>query len=85
MSAVRQAYKVFVGNLAWTVGNRELQMYFSKFGMVSNATVVFDKSNGRSKSYGFVTFATRDGFNNATNQSNHLLDGKVLRIQEANN
>lgn len=84
-SFVRKSYKLFVGNLAWTVGNRELQMYFSRFGSVNNAAVIFDKQSGFSKNYGFVVFATREGFINASNHSNHLLDGKVLRVHEANN
>ncbi|XP_037944936.1 28 kDa ribonucleoprotein, chloroplastic-like [Teleopsis dalmanni] len=83
--ATRNIYKLFVGNLPWTIGNKELQLYFSKFGHVSSAQVVFDKQQGLSKSYGFVTFSTRDGFNSASNQNTHTLEGRVLNIQAANN
>ncbi|XP_055902489.1 SRA stem-loop-interacting RNA-binding protein, mitochondrial [Eupeodes corollae] len=84
-SFLRNSYKLFVGNLPWTVGSRELQLYFSKFGNVANASVIFDKNNGFSKSYGFVVFSTRDAFNSASNHTHHLLDGRVLRVQEASN
>lgn len=83
--AVRHSYKLFIGNLPWTVGSRELQLYFSKFGNVSAASVIFDKNKGFSRGYGFVTFGTRDAYNSASNHSNHFLDGRVLRVQETNN
>lgn len=83
-SFARQSHKLFVGNLAWTVGKRDLQLYFSRFGPVKESIVVFDKASGFSKNYGFIIFGTREGFYNAASHSNHLLDGKILRVQEAN-
>lgn len=79
------AQKLFVGNLPWTVGNTELKMYFSKFGHVSTASVVYDKNCGLSKGYGFVTYSTRDGFNSAANKQHHDLEGRQLQVQPANN
>lgn len=82
-NAVRSLYKLYVGNLPWTVGHNELKKYFSKFGHVSAATVVFDKKTGLSKNYGFVTFSNREGLENATFQSAHKLEGNSLRIQSS--
>lgn len=81
--ALRNIYKLFVGNLPWTVGNRELQYYFSKFGHVSSASVIYDKSNGMSRGYAFVIFGHRDGYNSAANKTNHFLEGRVLTVQPA--
>jgi len=83
MSA-RNVYKLFIGNLSWTISNHELKYYFSKFGHISNSTVVFDKESKMSKGYGFVTFSTRDGYNSAANKNNHFLEGRVLSVQPAN-
>lgn len=80
----RNSYKLFVGNLPWTIAQPQLQAYFSKFGHVASASVVFDKLQGFSKGYGFVVFSNRDGFNSASNQHIHTLEGRVLNVQAAN-
>ncbi|XP_030373826.1 glycine-rich RNA-binding protein RZ1A [Scaptodrosophila lebanonensis] len=82
-SIARNSYKLFVGNLPWTTGSKELKIYFSRYGHVSNAEVVFDKL-GLSKYYGFVTFSQRDAYNSASNQNTHFLEGRVLNVQRAN-
>ncbi|XP_067635653.1 SRA stem-loop-interacting RNA-binding protein, mitochondrial [Eurosta solidaginis] len=80
----RQSYKLFIANLPWTIGQKELLSYFSSFGHVANASVVFDKSIGFSKGYGFVTFSGRDGFMGASNKNRHFIEGRVLNVQPAN-
>lgn len=75
--------KLFVGNLSWTISNRELKQYFSKYGHVSSASVVFDKNSGISRGYGFVTFSSRNGYESASNTKHHSLEGRVLNIQMA--
>ena len=82
---VRHSYKLFVGNLPWTVGQKELQTYFSKFGHVATSAIVYDKQLGFSKGYGFVTFSSSDAYNSACNQNSHFLEGRVLTVTEANN
>uniref|UniRef100_A0A905AWJ0 RRM domain-containing protein n=1 Tax=Glossina morsitans morsitans TaxID=37546 RepID=A0A905AWJ0_GLOMM len=85
MSNVRRTYKLFVGNLPWTIGQKELELYFSKFGHVSSAAIVYDNQQGISKGYGFVTFSSGDGYNSACNQNLHHLEGRVLSVKEASN
>lgn len=77
------ARKIFIGNLPWTVSNRELKLYFSKFGHVENANVVFEKSFGMSRGYGFVTFSSIDGYRKALNEAVHRLEGRVLNIKQS--
>ncbi|XP_075232073.1 SRA stem-loop-interacting RNA-binding protein, mitochondrial-like [Lycorma delicatula] len=83
-SVARSLRKVFVGGLPWTVGTNELRQYFSEFGHVVNAFVIFDRNTGLSRGYGFVTFGNPAGFNSALNQQKHILEGNVLQIQPAN-
>uniref|UniRef100_A0A1L8DI41 Putative rna recognition motif found in sra stem-loop-interacting rna-binding protein n=1 Tax=Nyssomyia neivai TaxID=330878 RepID=A0A1L8DI41_9DIPT len=86
VSLIRSFHRVFVGNLPWTVAGKDLKMYFSKFGHVSSASVVFDKTTtGLSKGYGFVEFSTHDGFIAATNNQVHFLEGRVISVQKARN
>ncbi|XP_059621267.1 uncharacterized protein LOC132264935 [Phlebotomus argentipes] len=83
ISLIRSLYRVFVGNLSWTASGRDVKMYFSKFGHVASASVVFDKNTGLSKGYGFVDFSTQDGLIAATNNQVHFLEGRVLTVQKA--
>lgn len=76
--------RLFVGNLPWTISKRELRDYFSQFGYVSNAQVLFNKETGLSKGFGFVHFGTREGCINASNKENHVLEGNVIHVNPAN-
>jgi len=84
--ASRVVLRVFMGNIPWTIGSHELRQFASSFGAVTHASVVFDKSTGMSKGYGFVTFASRDGFNKATMSGAgfHVLEGNHINIQPTN-
>lgn len=83
-NAARSLYKLYVGNLPWTVGHNELKKYFSKFGHVNLATVVFDKKTGFSKNYGFVFFSNREALESATFQTAHKLEGNSIKVQTTN-
>lgn len=77
---IKLVQKLFVGGLPWTIGSNELKFYFSKFGPVSQASVVFDKATGMSRGYGFVVFANRDGKEQMDKKNYHKLEGRVLTI-----
>lgn len=81
MSATKVVQKLFVGNLPWTVGNREFQQYFSKFGPIQQGNVMFDRKTGISKGYGFLVYSTRDGYNSAANKQVHHLEGRFLTVK----
>jgi len=80
----QQVQKLFVRNLPWTIANRQLKEYFSTFGHVSSASVVFDKNTGMSRGYGFIMFASKEAHKTALNQKVHSLEGRVIVIEEAN-
>lgn len=50
--------KLFVGNLNYKMTSEDLNAAFSEFGEVVDCVVMSDKFSGRSKGFGFVTFAT---------------------------
>lgn len=76
----RRIFKLFAGNLPWTMGSKELKLYFSKFGHVAHATVVYDHKVGMSQGYGFVVFSNAHGYNSALNLSEHVTEGRVIKV-----
>jgi RNA recognition motif-containing protein len=52
--------KLFVGNLPWGITNDSLRDLFASVGEVVEAMVITDRMSGRSKGFGFVTFATEE-------------------------
>jgi len=66
--------RLFVGSLAYSVTNEELEEFFAVAGNVSSAKVIVDHESNRSKGFGFVEMATEEEAQAAIQQ----LDGKDL-------
>ena len=76
--------KLYVGNLAYSVSNDDLQELFSQVGQVQSATVVTDKFSGQSKGFGFVEMTTAQEVVNAIRQFNDTeLKGRNIKVNEA--
>jgi RNA recognition motif-containing protein len=52
--------KLYVGNLAYSVRDEDLQQQFSAFGQVQSAKVMMERDTGRSKGFGFVEMGSAD-------------------------
>ncbi|NOY80712.1 MAG: RNA-binding protein [Kiritimatiellaeota bacterium] len=77
--------KVFVGNLSWGTTDDSLRTAFEQFGEVIEAKVITERDTGRSRGFGFVTFANDEDAQTAMDQMNGAdLDGRPLRVNEAN-
>jgi len=77
--------KVFVGNLSWGTTDDGLRTAFEQFGEVTEAKVITERDTGRSRGFGFVTFANDEDAQTAMDQMNGAeLDGRPLRVNEAN-
>ena len=78
--------KIFVGGLAWATTSDSLRSAFEQCGTVVEAKVVDDRETGRSRGFGFVTFADAAGCQKAIETMNGAtLDGRQLRVNEAEN
>ncbi|KAL1462471.1 hypothetical protein WDU94_014303 [Cyamophila willieti] len=80
-NSIRQINKLFVGNLPWSVSHNELKKYFSEFGQIAQAIVMFDKNTGMSRGYGFVTFLNKEATDKVFNIESHILEGGRLNVQ----
>jgi RNA recognition motif-containing protein len=76
--------KLFVGNLSWNTRDESLFEAFAQFGEVSDAKVIFDRETGRSRGFGFVTFAEEQAGQDAMSaMDGQELDGRPIRVNEA--
>jgi RNA recognition motif-containing protein len=50
--------KLYVGNLAYSVTDSDLEALFSPHGTVQSAQVIMDRDTGRSKGFGFVEMSS---------------------------
>lgn len=76
--------KLFVGGLSWDTSEERLRESFNKYGEVLDAKVIVDQYSGRSRGFGFVTFANREDAQNAiTKMDGTMLDGRTVAVNEA--
>lgn len=68
--------KVFVGGLAWETQSETLRRHFEQFGPILEAVVITDKTTGRSKGYGFVTFQEAEAARRACADPTPIIDGR---------
>ena len=76
--------RLFVGNLSWSVDGEALRDLFGQAGTVVDARVIKERDSGRSRGFGFVTFDTEEGAENAIREFHgQELNGRPLRIDRA--
>jgi RNA recognition motif-containing protein len=76
--------KLYVGNLAYSVRDEDLQRQFAEFGTVTSAKVMMDRDSGRSKGFGFVEMASDAEAQAAIRGLNgQSVDGRALAVNEA--
>jgi len=78
--------KLFVGGLSWGTTDEGLLQAFSRFGEILEAKVITDRDTGRSRGFGFVTFAADEGAEQAIAEMDGAqLDGRTIKVNEAEN
>jgi RNA recognition motif-containing protein len=76
--------KLFVGGLSWNTTSDELRTAFAKFGSIQEATVIMDRTTGRSRGFGFVSFENAaDAAEAVKNMNGADLDGRTLKVNNA--
>lgn len=51
------AMKLYVGGLAYSVTDQELETVFAEYGKVTSSAVIKDRDSGQSKGFGFIEMA----------------------------
>jgi RNA recognition motif-containing protein len=76
--------KLFVGGLSWNTDDASLRRAFEQFGEVTDAKVITDRETGRSRGFGFVTFADTTASSAAMAEMNGaILDNRTIKVDKA--
>ncbi len=76
--------KLYVGNLAYSVGEEDLQQAFSACGEVDSVNLIMDRDTGRSKGFGFVEMSSNSEAQKAIQELNGTsLGNREIKVNEA--
>ncbi len=76
--------RLYVGNLAFTITEPDLQDLFAQAGTVSEVALMVDKFTGKSRGFAFVTMSTDQEAQNAITQIHgKAVEGRALTVNEA--
>lgn len=75
--------KIFVGSLPWAVTSEMLREMFAQYGEITDAVVISDRETGRSKGFGFVTFATPEAAKAALEMDGKEVEGRTIVVNMA--
>ena len=75
---------IYVGNLPFSISEKDLLDTFSNFGSVESAKIITDRDTGRSRGFGFVEMPDDDEARTAIREvPNQELEGRSLKVNEA--
>ncbi len=77
------AKKLYIGNLAWATTSDGLKNAFSQAGEVVSATVMTEKTTGRSRGFGFVEVPDEVAEAAIAMWNGKDLDGRQIVVNEA--
>lgn len=75
---------IYVGNLPYSITDKDLLEAFSSFGEVTQVNLILDKFSGQSKGFGFVEMANNseaDAAIKALNDSD--MKGRRMKVNQA--
>lgn len=76
--------KLFVGNLPWSMSGHSLKDLFAPYGEIVDAVIISDRSTGRSRGFGFITFANESDAEKAKAEMNGKdVEGRNIVVNTA--
>ena len=73
--------KLYVGGLAYSVTDAQLQQLFASHGTVESAKVIMERDSDRSRGYGFVEMSTQEEAEKAvTALDGSLHEGRNIKV-----
>ena len=76
--------RLYVGNLAYSIRDSDLERAFSQYGSVASAKVMIERDTDRSKGFGFVEMSTEaEALAAIEGLNGQSLGGRSLTVNEA--
>ena len=76
--------KLYVGNLAFSTTEQDLQAEFAQHGQVNSTSIITDRETGNSRGFGFVELETSESAAAAITALNGKeVGGRALNVNEA--
>ena len=76
--------KLYIGNLAFGVGDKDLEELFAQAGVCESAAVITDRATGQSRGFGFVEMSSDADAQKAIQQfDGQEFKGRALKVNEA--
>ncbi len=76
--------KLYIGNLAFGVSNKDLEELFAQAGVCESVTIVTDRDTGQSRGFGFVEMGSNADAQKAIQQfDGQEFKGRALKVSEA--
>ncbi|CEG50517.1 heterogeneous nuclear ribonucleoprotein [Plasmopara halstedii] len=82
-SLVGATKKIFVGGLHYETKDADFKKYFTQYGKVVSAEVMFNRETNKSRGFGFVIFESEASVEMVLQEANHVIDGKSVEVKRA--
>ncbi len=79
-SGETEGNNIFVGQLSWNVDDDRFAAEFADCGEILQARVQTDRNTGKSRGFGYLTFATPEGAQKALAMSGQEIDGRPIHV-----
>lgn len=78
-----QERTIYIGNLAYTAVEEDLEIAFEAFGEIEDIKLMRDKETDRSRGFAFITFETEAAAIAARSIDGQEIAGRVIRVNDA--
>jgi RNA recognition motif-containing protein len=78
-----ESLRLFIGGLGPEVAEEDLQVYFLKFGQVSDCEIIRDAPSSSSRGYGFVSCENKKTYSRILRQKAHHVGSNLLIVKRA--
>ncbi|KAI8354169.1 hypothetical protein BD560DRAFT_407787 [Blakeslea trispora] len=75
--------KIFVGGISPEVNEEEFRQFFTQFGTVLDATLMLERDTGRPRGFGFITFESSQGVEEALRHTHLSIKDKTIEVKRA--
>ena len=78
-----QKRTLYIGNLAYTAEEQDLDIAFESFGEIEDIKLMRDRETGRSRGFAFITFENEDEAEAAMAMDGKEVAGRQIRVNHA--